>query len=240
MKGWWAFGAILISTPLVAEIIPEPGDATPRIQTVRWQPGETIQLTALPATALTVLFEPGEQVTGVEADSSLVDARISSERDALLLLPLREGALGLLRVSTAGRSYEFSLRTGRDLMAAYLVRFESRPPALAAAPMPAPMPPAMMPSSPTDQTWTWRIKGDRAVQPAQITDDGVRTYITFTEGSALPAIFALGPTGEEQVVNGYMRGDRFVIDQVWSELVFRIDARKATARRQVQQGNRRG
>lgn len=240
MKGWWAVGTLLVGAPLTAEVIPEPAGGNPRIQTVRWQPGETIQLTALPATGLTVMFEPGEQIAGVEVDASLVDARVSAERDALLLLPLREGALGLLRVSTARRAYIFTLRTGRDLMAAYLVRFDSAPPALATASIASPFLPATAPPTTPAPRSSWRIKGDREVQPAQISDDGARTYITFADGSALPAIFALGPTGEEQVVNGYMRGGRFVIDQVWSELVFRIDAKKATARRQAQSGNRRG
>lgn len=227
----------------MADIIPEPGAANPRIQTVRWRAGETIQVTALPASGLTIVFEPGESIVGIEADAALLDVRISSERDALVLLPLREGALGLLRVSTARRSYAFSVRTGRDLMAAYLVRFVDGPSTQVSATPPPPMlPMEVFPPTPTPgaENWLWRVKGDREVQPAKITDDGARTYISFAEGSALPAIFALSPAGEEQVVNGYMRGDQFVIDQVWQELVFRIDTKKATARRQALKAGRRG
>ena len=241
MKAAWALALFLISTPLAAEVIPEPGIASPRIQTVRWQAGETIQLTALPGTGLTLMFEPGETITSVDADPALLTTRISGERDALLITPLREGALGGVHVTTARRSYAFSMRTGNDLMAAYLVRFENgTPAALAAAPVPKPMPPAFMPPTGTGQTWTYRVKGDRAVQPASITDDGARTYISFAEGAALPAIFAVGPTGAEQVVNSYMREGRLVIDQVWSELVFRVDASKAVARRSAKPDSAHG
>ncbi len=175
-------------------------------------------------------------------------AVVSHESDALLITPLREGALGSLRVTTGRRSYAFSVRTGSDLMAAYLVRFDSSPPLPANAPamaqMPSafvpPMPPAFVPPGPSGQSWSYRLRGDRAVRPAQISDDGGRTTITFAEDSALPAIFVVGPTGEEQLVNGYMRGGSFVIDQVWPELVFRIDAKKATARRSAEPDGPRG
>ncbi|MBX9898755.1 MAG: TrbG/VirB9 family P-type conjugative transfer protein [Qipengyuania sp.] len=240
MRYLWALPVLLLAAPIAAEIIPEPSAATPRIQTVRWQEGQTIQLTALPATALTLLFEPGETIVSVAADASSLTTSISHERNALLITPLREGVLGSLRVTTARRGYAFSVRTSSDLMAAYLVRFDSSPALPANAPVMAQMPSAFGPPGPTGQSWSYRLRGDRAVRPAQISDDGSRTYISFAEDSALPAIFVVGPTGEEQVVNGYMRGGRFVIDQVWPELVFRIDAKKATARRSSTRDNARG
>ncbi len=235
--------ALIIPSSLAAEIMPEPGADNPRIQSVRWRANETVQLAALPGTSLTVLFESGESVSVAQGDASLLDIRISPERDGLQLVPLREGSLGLLRVTTTQRAYTFSVRTGRDLMAAYLVRFESSPskPPGIQIPVSVPVPPPpLMSATPATESTAWRIRGDRAVQPVAVSDDGARTYITFSQGSALPAIFALGPTGEEQVVNGYMRGDRFVIDQVWTELVFRIDAQKATARRDARRGSVRG
>lgn len=242
------FAALLVSTaPLAAQIVPEPGAANPRLQTVRWQEGQIIQLTALPATGLTLLFEQGERIQRVEADPANVDARISSERDGLLLIPRSEGDIGAIDVVTDRRSYNVALRTGTDLMAAYLVRFVSSAPVpkLQSAP-PMPMPgappmqaPALMPM-PGAQSWSYRVRGDTAVRPQAITDDGVRTTIEFREGVPLPAVFAIGPAGDEQLVNGYMREGRFVIDEVWQELVFRIDARKATAKRSAQPGDAHG
>ncbi|MGH8473220.1 MAG: TrbG/VirB9 family P-type conjugative transfer protein [Gammaproteobacteria bacterium] len=244
----WVFPAVLLAAPLAAQIIPEPSAESPRVQTIRWQEGQTIMLTALPATGLTLLFEPGEAIVNVAADASSLTTSISHERNALLITPLRDGTLGALQVTTARRSYAFTVRTGNDLMAAYLVRFDSALVVPANPPVMAQMPPAFappMPSAfelpgPTGQSWSYRLRGDREVRPAQISDDGSRTYISFAEDSALPAVFVVGPTGEEQVVNGYMRGGRFVIDQVWPELVFRVDAKKATARRSTTPDNARG
>lgn len=239
--------ALSLAPPLAAQVLPEPGAPNPRLQTVRWQDGKTIQLTALPATGLTVLFEPGESVRDLDVNAGRIDARISSERDGLLLIPRSEGNLGTFAVTTDRRQYRFALRTGSDLMAAYLVRFVSGtpspelPPAMTMAPPGFPsIQPAVPAAAPSAGSWTWRVKGDAAVRPASISDDGVRTLITFPDGQPLPAIFAIGPAGGEQVVNGYMRQGVFVIDEVWPSLVFRIDARKAIAERIVRKVRRRG
>lgn len=239
--------ALMLAPPLSAQVLPEPGATSPRIQTVRWEDGQTIQLTALPATGLTLLFEQGERIRRVEADPANVDARISSERDGLLLIPRSEGDIGAIDVVTDRRSYNFALRTGTDLMAAYLVRFVSGAPVPELQP-PPPMPipgvppmqaPALTPL-PGVESWSYRVRGDAAVRPQAITDDGIRTIIEFREGVPLPAVFAIGPAGDEQLVNGYMREGRFVIDEVWQELVFRIDARKATAKRSARPEAARG
>ena len=44
-------------------------------------------------------------------------------------------------------------------------------------------------------------------------------------------MFGIGVNGEEEVVDGYMRGDVFTIDRVYGQLVFRIDKKRARARR---------
>ncbi len=225
----WAFSAIL-AAPLAAEVVPTPDATNARIQTVRYNPNEEIALTALPMTGLTIVLEPGERIQQVWLDrENAFEARISAEQDGLILLPRIQNASAAMQIETDRRRYRFNLQTGTGLLAAYLVRldFES------VAPQAEQMAPAayfatMMPAA---ESWQYRLTGDKAVQPASISDDGVRTRIIFGPEQALPGIFAIGPGGEEQVVNGYMRDDVFVIDRVWEELVFRIDKEKAKARR---------
>ena len=86
---------------------------------------------------------------------------------------------------------------------------------------------------PGEPYWVWRMRGDRSVRPAWVADNGTSTMIAFAPGQALPAVFAIGPTGAEEVVNGHMRGTTYVIDRVYDQLVFRIDADRASARRPV-------
>ena len=54
----------------------------------------------------------------------------------------------------------------------------------------------------------------------------------------MPAVFGIGPTGQEEVVNGHMRGSLFTIDRVYGELVFRIDKARAEAHRQQELAGR--
>lgn len=240
MKAAAFIALAMLAAPLQAQTMPQPGAENPRLQTVRWTHGSEYLLTALPMTGLTVLFEPGEQVQRVTLDATRAfQVQVSAERDGLLVVPQVQDAAGTMLVATDQRNYRMRLRTGTGLMAAYLVRFvygyEQEPvfdpvPEPALAPVPAP----------TGETWTYRVEGDREVRPASISDDGVRTRIVFAPNQALPAVFAIGPSGEEQVVNGYMRGGVYVIDRVWQELVFRIDDEKAAAERASEPESRDG
>ena len=81
------------------------------------------------------------------------------------------------------------------------------------------------------QSWSYRLRGDDTVRPLRISDDGERTYITYHPEQALPAVFAIGQTGDEELVNGHMRGEQFVIDRVYAELVFRLDNERLRAQR---------
>jgi type IV secretion system protein VirB9 len=125
-------------------------------------------------------------------------------------------------VETTRRTHEFHLQAEASLMAAYLVQLQFGP---------RQQPEAQVQLAPSEQRWSYKIRGDRQVRPADIMDDGAKTWISFADGQPLPAIFAIGPSGKEQVVNGYMRGDQFVIDRVHEQLIFRIDKKKAQARR---------
>lgn len=239
---WVALG---FAAPLAAQTVPEPGTPNPRIQTAQWQDGRTVELTALPATGLTVVLEQGQQIRDISANRDRVDVRIAWDRSSFLAIPKREGDCGIITVSTvSGRSYRFALHTGTGLLAAYLVRFDDRGrqelPASAPVTYAPPPPPMMAPPPPVSKQWDYRIKGDRAVRPASVTDDGSRTYISFAKDQPLPAVFAEGLTGDEQVVNGYMRGGRYVIDEVWPELIFRIDRKKAKALRNDKPEGARG
>lgn len=223
-----AFTALMFAlaplSAVSAQIVPMPGPETPRIQTARWAAGQPIVLTALPDTTLTVMLEPGETIRRATLSGSRAwDVSVSAEADSFQVTPQMGAAPASLLVETDGRSYEFALETRQGLMAAYLVRLEYGPPASPVSEEAA--------DNITDLTWSYRLRGDREVRPLSVRDNGEKTVITYAPGQSLPAVFAVGPTGDEEVVDGYMRGDVFVIDRVHSELVFRIDRDKATARR---------
>ncbi|OYW83702.1 MAG: conjugal transfer protein TrbG, partial [Sphingobium sp. 32-64-5] len=84
----------------------------------------------------------------------------------------------------------------------------------------------------------YRMSGDTSVRPFSISDDGVRTFIAFGEDQAIPAVFAIGPSGKEEMVDGYIRGGVYTLDRVYNDLVFRIDEDAAKARRVIKRDGR--
>jgi type IV secretion system protein VirB9 len=77
----------------------------------------------------------------------------------------------------------------------------------------------------------YRLSGAVELRPVQMSDDGVRTYIVWSEQQDLPAVFAINTTGGEEMVDGYMRGTVFTIDRIHRRLMFRIDRKAARADR---------
>jgi len=215
--------------PAIAQVYPTPGEQTPRIQTVAWAPGQSVVLTALPQTALTVMLEPGERIERVTLSGSRSwEVDVSAETDSFQIVPQLNAAPASLRVETDLRRYDFALEVGESLLSAYLVRFEFEPPAHMMLSEGEPEAAA----TPIDNlTWSYRLRGDRSVRPASIRDNGSKTVIEYAPGQALPAVFAIGPSGDEEVVDGHMRDGKYVIDRVHQELVFRIDKEKARAKR---------
>ncbi|MEM8724838.1 MAG: TrbG/VirB9 family P-type conjugative transfer protein [Pseudomonadota bacterium] len=224
------FLALAMCAPALAQVMPTPSPESPRIQSVAWQSGETIALTALPETALTVMLEPGETIQrAVLTGNQLWEIAISPEDNSFQVKPMVNAAPATLSVETSVRQYEFALEAGQSLMAAYLVRLEF------GSPQPASTSEATPTEEITNLNWSYRLRGDKSVRPASIRDNGQKTVIEYAPDQPLPAVFAIGASGDEEVVDGYMRGEKFVIDRVHQRLVFRIDKEKATARRNKQQ-----
>lgn len=222
-----------LAAPLAAQVTPVPSGETPRVQTARWIENQPIKLMALPDTTLTVMLEPDEAIVRVTLiGNSQWDVTVPNQPDTLQITPQSRAEPANLVVETDRRQYDFDLKTGEGLMAAYLVRLDYSLSGTTPAPQIQPQPD---PNGIDNLSWSYRVRGDHAVRPATIRDNGRKTVITYAPGQPLPAVFAIGATGKEEVVDGYMRAGAFVIDRVHGELVFRIDKEKATARRNLQQ-----
>ncbi len=209
----------------VTAAIAQPLSGDERVVTQPYSEGEVVPLRSAPGGFLAIVFAPGERITNVEiGDPEAVDVSLSGNTDSLLLRTLRAPANPRISVRTDLRNYTFALSAGAPAAATYLVRFSYGPAqqelAAASAPPSAPAVP-------------YRLTGTRELRPATVTDDGVHTYLTWGPEQALPAVFAINTLGDEEIVDGYMRGDVFTIDRVYAELVFRIGKKTAKARRGV-------
>jgi type IV secretion system protein VirB9 len=216
---------LLASLPgtAVAQQAPTPSVEDPRLQSVAYDPARPVRLVAFPNSTLTVMLLPGDRIERiVVSDPAAFEVRATGPNDGLTVAPLSSYSEATLLVDTSLRRYEFDLATGSGLAAAYLVRFTG--------PGGNP-PPASRPSDAVQTGGEYRISGEAELRPSRIRDDGERTYIEWGRYQSLPAVFGIAANGEEEVVDGYMREGVFTIDRVYHELVFRIDRKRAKARR---------
>lgn len=228
-----ALACLSAATPLSAQVAPMPQADDPRLQTLVQRDGERARLVVFPEGSLTLIMRPGVRVERVVlSDSSAFRVAVTGDADSVSISPLRPGAVASMAVETAGGRHEYDLETGRGLSAAYVVRLVDPADAFAED-----FRQDLRPDLET-MTGLYRLKGDRSLRPERIADDGFKTYIEWRSEQSLPAVLGIGPTGEEEVVAGYMRDGLFTIDRVYSELVFRIDKDKTTAIRQAA-GDRR-
>lgn len=75
-------------------------------------------------------------------------------------------------------------------------------------------------TGPSQFRFDWRLSGDRAVAPLQVFDDGRRTWLQFSPGQPVPAIFEITPTGDRPLAYR-AEGPYVVLPGVWPQLVLR-------------------
>lgn len=59
--------------------------------------------------------------------------------------------------------------------------------------------------------FAYQLSGDRRVAPVQVFDDGASTWLQFTPGQALPAIFDLGRDGQAGNLLSYVQQGPYVV-----------------------------
>ena len=77
---------------------------------------------------------------------------------------------------------------------------------------------------------SYKFRGNKGLFPLAMSDDGRRTVIRWSEQNVLPAIFAVNGR-KEQLVNGRMVGNDYVIEGAAPRYKFRYGKAEATATR---------
>jgi type IV secretion system protein VirB9 len=227
----------LAQAPMVAPGIATPADAaaslepTPqprqyrdaRLRDIAYDANAVVQLTVAPARQMTVMFASGEKIQSVAVgDSASWQVTVSRAGDSLFVKPTSAYAATNMTVITDTRTYLFDLVPGGPTDSLYLVRF-TYPEAVGEQQTRA------RPTAAKLEHGTYRVHGARALRPDMIEDDGSKTYIVWREGKAMPAVFAIGPAGDEMLVDGYVRGGVYTVDRVYRKLIFRFDRKTAAA-----------
>jgi type IV secretion system protein VirB9 len=222
-----AFLALAAATPLAAQVRPQASaGGDPRVQSVEYRADQVVSLDVAPGYQLMLEFAPDERIESVAVgDSSAWQVTPNRNGDRVFVKPL-QSLPSNLTVVTSTRLYTFELNPlfGPSPEMAYVVRFTYPSAAVETAE-----------AGPAALEGRYRLSGARALRPSRISDDGRHTYIEWPRDRALPAVYALDERGQEELVNGMMRDDLYVIDAVVPRLVFRIDSDVARAERVAEQ-----
>jgi type IV secretion system protein VirB9 len=232
MKRLVLLAALLLAVggPADAQVRPQPGAGDPRLQTVEYREGDVVLLELAPGYQMTIELAQDEQIENVAlGDSAAWQVTPNRRGDRLFLKALQAGMPTNMTVITSSRLYamELSPLSGPTAEMAYVVRY-SYPEAAQEAQEPEPV----------AVVGTYRLSGSRRLRPTSVVDDGVHTYIQWPRDVPLPAVYSVDEQGRESLINGMMRDDVFVIDEIVRRLVFRIDNATAGAVRRRQEAAR--
>lgn len=229
---------LLAASPAAAgELAPVNGDER-RFLAIGYMVGERFNLPTADQIVQTVLFEAGERIESIKVGNPGAYAiTVLDSGEALTVLPKAASAASLLSVRTTRHDYDIYLATARDQDVPLVVRVSSGASAAGTdqrlGQSSASCPEEQDPTCTKPEWGTYRQSGSVSVRPASITDDGTRTFIAFGKDQAIPAVFAIGPSRKEEMVDGYIRGGVYTLDRVYDELVFRIDDDAARAKRLI-------
>lgn len=211
-----------------------------RVTTLTLAPEETV---IAKAAGDTVRWQIGETTSGAGPD----------QRTHVMLKPLREGLETNLVLTTNQRLYLLHLRSGAppafNAAIAWSPDAPRTPRKLVRVDEPAAAPPPSAPAptlSPEAAVW---LEGRYQIKPPvrppvwtprAVLTDGVRTYLVFPPGlaaSEAPALLAVGPGGERQLVNYRQQGGLWVVDRVLDRAELRLgDRRPKVVRIQRREG----
>lgn len=209
------------------------------LQVFDYEPGRVFEVWTAPLRVTTLTLAPGEKVIAKAAGDTVrwqigetVSGDGPAQRAHVMIKPLTQGLETNLALTTNRRLYLLQLRSGSPGafnaavawdVGATLDLAEALPVAAAAPPPAAGDGPAL------DARFAIRPKGKRpAWTPAAVMTDGTRTYLSFPQDAGAieaPALFAVDPAGEAQMVNYRQQAGLWVVDRVLDRAELRLGGR---------------
>jgi len=212
------------------------------VQVFAYDPGRVYEVWTAPLRVTTLTLSPGENVTAKAAGDTVrwqigetQSGEGPAQRAHVMIKPLQRGLETNLVLTTNRRVYLLQLRSGTPEAFNAAVTWDvgalldtSGP---STAPN-APEPPGLTsPRGPLDAGFRITPRGRRpAWTPTAVMTDGAHTFLAFPESLAsgeAPALFALSPDGQAQLVNYRQQGGLWVVDRVLQAAELRVGGRKA-------------
>lgn len=223
------------------------------VQVFAYDPGRVFEVWTAPLRVTTLTLPPGETVVSKAAGDTVrwqigetTSGAGAEQRTLVMVKPLRQGLETNLVLATSRRVYLLQLRSGAPDTFNAAVAWDLgvfAPPAMAApSPEPISTGAATVTAGLLDAGFRIAPQGRRpAWTPTAVMTDGVRTYLAFPPGlaaSEAPALFAVGPGGDTQLVNYRQQGGLWVVDRVLDRAELRLGDRRPQVVRIERMGRR--
>ena len=210
-----------------------------RLASRLYSPDEVVRIEGRLGVQASIAFAEDEHIENVAiGDSATWQITPNKRANLLFVKPLAANARTNMTVVTDRHTYFFDLAASAGGRPLYVLRF-TYPEAPASAPAAQPASAALTeeesrtvsgekPVDPADLNFAWEKKGDRALFPERIYDDGQATYLSWPARSQVPAILIRNEKGDEGPVNFAVRGDVIVVDGVPQNIFLKAGRNAAT------------
>ncbi|MFC7536514.1 TrbG/VirB9 family P-type conjugative transfer protein [Sphingomonas sp. GCM10030256] len=211
--------ALLAALTAFTQVAPLPPPADPRVQLVPYDPQQVVPIGVAVGFASMVELGEDERIENIIVGNSAVwQITANRQGDRVVIKPLPEAIPTNMIILTGSRRYLFMLYPGGE-QSAFVTRFSY---------------PEATEQQPDEVVVShYRFRGDKALFPVAMYNEGQNTVVTWSKQTALPAVFAVQKGSQEQLVNGRMVGDNFIIEGIAPRYKFRRGDAEATATRRV-------
>ncbi|MBU7581103.1 MAG: TrbG/VirB9 family P-type conjugative transfer protein [Porphyrobacter sp.] len=232
--------ALILSAPLSAQ--------DKRLKTLVFDENAVVRIDGMVKVQTTIKFAPDEVIENVAiGDSAAWQVQPNKAQSILFVKPLEPAARTNMTVVTDKRTYLFDLVASPKNSALYVMQFrypeleraaeEARLAALAEAEAQAlrvvgapegGVSAVGAPADPASLNFAWASAGTPALLPTRAYDDGEAVFLSWPQGTAIPAILITNADGKEGPVNYTTRGDTVVVDGVPAQIILRSGRESAT------------
>jgi type IV secretion system protein VirB9 len=224
------------------------------VQVFAYEPGRIFEVWASPLRVTVISLRRGERLTSMVAGDTVrwqiaetTSGSGASMQTHVVVKPLRGDLTTNLVLTTSERVYLLNLRAtnqANSANAAVAWEYPMDAPldveAILADPARAAELGARLPLDQLETRYRLEVRGFMASRPAwmpeTVFDDGAKTYIRFPAIAAhveLPPLFVIGADGEAQLVNYRVRGQTYVVDQLFERGELRLGSQRVRITRQV-------
>lgn len=231
-----ACSLFMVATGAAAQMPPPIMMDGARIQNLTYIADRVVPLQAAPGFAVVVELADDERIENVVIGNGTGWQVTANQRGDHLIVKPGEGAAATNLVVTSDiRRYVFLLESTKlTPTTPFVMHFVYPTPAgqtpLGQGPVRA--------GAAQSTSSTYKLRGDRSLFPAAISDDGQRTTVSWSRTTPMPAMYAVDGQGHEALVNGRMVGSNYVMEGVSSAFVFRLGKAHATATRLTPRASR--